>query len=150
MFGFYDPRSLAVKDRSASIDFINSMDASDVTSVQINTIDELRAVSSALKTQKERGIASLKGEIIEFRGSIVLLDRNEALLTPEGGTEDEIIPMEFGFDVTDCDLPEHGFAIGEGVKVDGAIVIYRLAVQPIGLRKTLKEAPIQEATNQPH
>ncbi|MBW3243587.1 hypothetical protein KUV57_13015 [Epibacterium sp. DP7N7-1] len=135
MFGFYDPASLSIGEKSAVIDFINAAD-NDVTKVEISSAETAREVHDALEVQKTRGITTRSGKIIDFRGSIAFNPKapNEALLTPE--SEDEFgrtIPMKMAFDIEKNALPRHGFAIGQAVEIDGAMVVYKLAMRPFSM-----------------
>ena len=86
-----------------------------------------------LETQKTRGITIRSGEIIDFRGSIAFNPKapDEALLTPDSEEDfGRTIPMKMAFDTGKNAMPRHGYAIGQAVEIDGALMVYKLAMRP--------------------
>ncbi|MBY6058608.1 hypothetical protein [Leisingera daeponensis] len=133
MFGFYDPASLSIGEKSAVINFINASDAADVTKVSIKTPADVRRVSDALEVQKARGITTLAGNVVEFRGSISFNPKapDEALLTLDDAENfGRTVPLKLDFDLGQETLPRHGYAIGQAAEVDGALIVYKLAMRP--------------------
>jgi len=146
MFGFYDPASLSIGEKSAVIDFINAADADDVTKVEISSAETAREIHDALETQRTRGITIRSGKIIDFRGSIAFNPKapDEALLTPDSEEDfGRTIPMKMAFNPGKDAMPRHGYAIGQAAEVDGALVVYKLAMRPFTMTFDREPVPGQ-------
>lgn len=134
MFGLYNPKSLKIDGAVAAIDFIDVASA-EVTKVEITTADEARTLREALDTQKARGITTRNGAIEDFRGTISFNPKvpGEAILHPDGDENfGNFIPVKLGFEVEGGDLPANGYAMGQATMVDGAMVVYQIAVRELG------------------
>lgn len=146
MFGFYDPASLSIGEKSAVINFINAADAEDVTQVEISSAEQAREVYKALEVQKTRGITLKEGEIHDYRGSIAFNPKvpDEALLTLDDEENfGRTLPMKMAFGLEKDDLPRHGYAIVQATEVDGALLVYKLAMRPFSMTYDREPAPGQ-------
>jgi len=129
MFGFFNPESLSIADRGATIDFINISDGQSET-VKINSPQHAIRISGALRDQAERGITSIEGPMSKVQGQMRFREHSidEGVMVTDDGRK---LPFKLGFSLTaDHDFPIGGMTIAQGVTHDGAFIIQRLAVQP--------------------
>lgn len=132
MFGYYDPKTLNIGDRSAEILFVNAEDAGDVRKVSIRSAEEARRVHSALSSQKEMRISTLEGEMSEI-GGIVRMNPghpDEGIMTT-AGSPSRTLPIKLAFGVAKGDIPEKAFAIVHGREMDGALLVCKMAMRPL-------------------
>lgn len=131
MFGFYDPSSLKVGERQAAIDFIDSTKGL-LTQVEITSSEKARSIARCLKMQTRLGIASLQGELQELTGSLIFnpADPSEGMMRPQG--ESRIVPIKLDFEVEPDSLPRNSIARAVGVFVEGAFIVAKVAMKPLG------------------
>jgi len=142
MFGFYDPASLSVSDRTAVISFINATDAADVRTVRIDTAEDARRVRNALSAQKTLRISALEGTMREVHGSIRMNPDHpgEGVMVSVQDPKRQI-PIKLAFDPAEGSVPEKGIGIVYGREQDGALEVCRMVVRPIGPVAKPRHAP---------
>lgn len=130
MIGYYDPDTLKVGESEGVISFVNAADAKDVTEVRITTVKQAKSVVAALKDQITHGLAGSEGSFRKVRGTFVRLpdSHNEGVIT-DGKAK---VPARMGFEVKQGDLPLRGLCIAMGEMVDGALMVSRMTLAPIG------------------
>lgn len=146
MFGYYDPESLIVGKRRAAIDFIPA-DLSEGQGIITRVLKDRAAVDevlTALGDQKRLGIAAQAAPLREFRGTIALSENraDEAVMHLDGDDSGQLMPAKFAFTPGADDLPEQGYAIGQGAIKDGVLHIYRIAVRPLANEPDAAAAPV--------
>lgn len=142
MFGFYDPASLSVSDRTAVISFINATDAADVRTVRIESAEDARRVQEALTAQKTLRISALEGVMREVHGSIRMNPDHpgEGVMVSVQDPKRQI-PIKLAFEAADGVVPEKGIGIVYGREQDGALEICRMVVRPVGPAPKLRPGP---------
>jgi hypothetical protein len=132
MFGYYDPETLNIGDRSAEIDFINVEDAGDVRTVSIQSAEEALRVHRALSSQKEMRISTLEGEMSEVGGILKMnpTHPDEGIMTTTGSPS-RTLPIKLAFHLEKGDIPERAFAIVHGREMDGALLVCKMAMRPV-------------------
>jgi len=129
MFGYYDPASLKLEGRKASINFIDAVDGR-VTPIVMGSRDEMVDVAASIGDQERYGIASRDGSVKEIRGVFVAIPGHpdEGLIAPEHNQK-KTIPLKMTFDVAEGDIPKDGFAIMHGISHRGAFMVHRIAMK---------------------
>lgn len=130
MFGYYDPASLKIAGRHAVISFID-VSAGNVTEVSIDSAADARRIAGSLRTQKQNGISTLTGELVEITGSLVMTSQagDEGLIIPDG--DRGAIPVMLSFEVEPDALPRNSYAKVLGTMIDGALVAVKLAMKSL-------------------
>ncbi len=129
MFGYYDPETLDVQERTAEIDFIEAA-SGETRRVSISGSSHARQIAHSMGDQCVHKIAAMAGPMRAVRGSMVFLpgDPDSGLIAPEGGSG-KPVPLRLAFDVSHGDLPSSGYAIVQGAETDGAILVNRIAIK---------------------
>lgn len=133
MFGFYDPASLSVSDRTAVISFINATDASDVHTVRIESAEDARRVRAALTAQKTLRISSLDGPVRTVQGSIRMNpDHPDEGIMISVEDAKRHIPIKLAFEAEEGSIPLKSIGIVYGREQDGAFEVCRMILRPMG------------------
>lgn len=134
MFGYYDPTSISVNERTLSIDFVSVDDT--VHKVHCNKQEHLDKLRSGLQSQRRFNIAHLDQDPVNIGGSLVLNGKGEGVIydTKSGNPT----PVRLSFDTSA--LPSRGIGAAIGVMNDGVLEVFRLVMSSIQVNNDLEPA----------
>lgn len=139
--GYYDPETLTLGDRVASIEFISATDITDRTRVEVRNRQEADTLLHNLRHQREHKISAIGGRAMMCRGPI----RMSPGLNDEGvmmidGDEARLLPVKFAFDLGGRKIPNRALIGAIGHLVGGALIAERAAIA------SLSPVPAQVST----
>ena len=131
MLGYYDPESLQVEETEAAITFISAADHQDKTRVHVKTRSELKRVADGLTDQALHGIAGTDGRVRKVQGTFsrVKGSLRDGIITDAMSRKQTPVRLTFR---ADGSLPSTGLCIALGEMVDGALMVSKMTVAPMG------------------
>lgn len=130
--GYYDPESLTIGDRIATIDFINARDETDRYQVAVRNRQEADTLLHNLRHQKDHQISAFGGRAMICRGPIQMSPGipDEGVMMVDGDRT-RLLPVKIGFDLDGFRIPDRALMGAVGYISEGALVAERAAIAPL-------------------
>lgn len=142
--GYYDPETLTLGEKAASIDFISAQDVTDRRRVEVRTRQEADVLLHNLRHQKEHQISALGGRAMICRGPIQMSPGvpDEGVLMVDGD-KTRLLPVKLAFDLDGFRVPDRALIGAVGYLSEGALVAERAAIAPLSPVPSQTSAPRQ-------
>lgn len=139
--GYYDPDTLTLGERVASIDFISAQDGRDRTRVEVRNREEADVLLHNLRHQQQHQISALGGRAMICRGPIQMSPGipDEGVMMVDGDRT-RLLPVKLAFDLDGFRVPDRALLGAVGHLSGGALIAERAAIAP------LSPAPSQAST----
>jgi len=144
--GYYDPDTLTLGDKVASIDFINATDIADRRRVEVRNRQDADVLLHNLRHQRDYKISALGGRAMMCRGPIHMSPGvpDEGVMMVDGD-EARLLPVKLGFPLGDFRVPERALIGAIGHMSGGALIAERAAIAPLSLMPQQSTSPRQMA-----
>jgi hypothetical protein len=142
--GYYDPETLTLGDRVATIDFINAQDETDRRTVEVRNRKDADVLLHNLRHQHEHKISALGGRAMICRGPIQMSPGvpDEGVMMVDGDRT-RLLPVKLGFDLDGFRVPDRALIGAVGYVSEGALIAERAAIAPLTPIPTQANAPRQ-------
>ena len=142
--GYYDPETLTLGDRFASIDFISARDASDRRRVEVRSRQEADVLLHNLRHQQEHQISALGGRAMICRGPIQMSPGvpDEGVMMVDGDRT-RLLPVKLAFDLDGFQVPDRALMGAVGHMSGGALIAERAAIAPLSPSPAQVSSPRQ-------
>jgi hypothetical protein len=130
--GYYDPETLTLGDRVASIDFISAKDQTDRRRVEVRSRKEADVLLHNLRHQRDHQISALGGRAMICRGPIQMSPGvpDEGVMMVDGD-KTRLLPVKIGFDLDGFRIPDRALMGAVGHISEGALIAERAAIAPL-------------------
>jgi hypothetical protein len=130
--GYYDPETLTLGDRVASIDFISAKDQTDRRRVEVRSRKEADTLLHNLRHQRDHQISALGGRAMICRGPIQMSPGvpDEGVMMVDGD-KTRLLPVKIGFDLDGFRIPDRALMGAVGHISEGALIAERAAIAPL-------------------
>jgi hypothetical protein len=142
--GYYDPETLTLGDRVASIEFISANNASDRRRVEVRNRQEADVLLFNLRHQRDHMISALGGRAVICRGPIQMSPGvpDEGVMMVDGD-KTRLLPVKLAFDMEDFRVPDRALMGAVGYMTGGALIAERAAIAPLSPIPTQTSGPRQ-------
>jgi len=140
--GYYDPETLTLGDRLASIDFISANDAADRRRVEVRSRQEADVLLHNLRHQRDHHISAIGGRAMICRGPIQMSPGvpDEGVMMVDGDMS-RLLPVKLAFDLEDFRVPDRPLMGAVGYMSGGALIAERAAIAPLSAIPTMTSGP---------
>lgn len=130
--GYYDPQTLTLGDRVATIDFISAQDETDRRRVEVRTRKEADVLLHNLRHQRDHQISALGGRAMICRGPIQMSPGvpDEGVMMVDGDRT-RLLPVKIGFELDGFRIPDRALMGAVGHISEGALIAERAAIAPL-------------------
>ena len=130
--GYYDPDTLTLGERVASIDFISAQDARDRRRVEVRSREEADVLLHNLRHQQEHQISALGGRAVICRGPIQMSPGipDEGVMMVDGDRT-RLLPVKIAFPLDGFRVPDRALMGAVGHMSGGALIAERAAIAPL-------------------
>ncbi len=142
--GYYDPETLTLGDRVASIDFISANDASERRRVEVRNRQEADILLHNLRHQREHQISATGGRAMICRGPIQMSPGvpDEGVMMVDGDMT-RLLPVKLAFELDGFRVPDRALMGAVGHLSGGALIAERAAIAPLSAIPTMTSGPRQ-------
>ena len=142
--GYYDPETLTLGDRVATIEFISAQDETDRRTVEVRNREEADTLLHNLRHQKEHQISAFGGRALICRGPIQMSPGvpAEGVMMMDGD-KTRLLPVKIGFDLDGYRIPDRALMGAVGYVSEGALIAERAAIAPLSPVPAQANAPRQ-------
>lgn len=142
--GYYDPETLTLGDRVATIEFISAQDETDRRTVEVRNREEADTLLHNLRHQKEHQISAFGGRALICRGPIQMSPGvpDEGVMMMDGD-KTRLLPVKIGFELDGYRIPDRALMGAVGYLSEGALIAERAAIAPLSPVPAQANAPRQ-------
>lgn len=142
--GYYDPETLNLGDKVASIEFIDARNETDRRRVEVRNRQEADVLLHNLRHQKEHKISALGGRAMICRGPVQMSPGipDEGVMMVDGDRT-RLLPVKLAFDLDGFRIPDRALMGAVGHLSEGALVAERAAIAPLSPIPSQSSTPRQ-------
>lgn len=142
--GYYDPETLTIGERVASIEFINATNSADRRRVEVRTRQDADVLLHNLRHQRDNKISALGGKAMMCRGPIQMSPgvADEGVMMIDGD-EAKLLPVKIDAPLGGVRIPGRALIGAIGYLSGGALIAERAAIAPLSPMAQPSNAPRQ-------